>query len=442
MTMNKIGLIIKREYLVRVTKKSFIVMTFLGPLLMVGVFVGAVMLGLSDNTEHKVLVVDKTPAGVFENQFKNEKNLEFYYSRKNISNSEFNKSPYSLMVYLNENTVERDAGELYYKESPGFMVQESIQRQVESILESYKLKLNNISREEYEHIKTEFTFKTKDIDKVSEDSHKEIVSMVGFAFAIVIYMFIFIYGVQVMRGVIEEKTNRIVEVLISSVKPFELMMGKIVGIALVGLTQFVLWIVLTMTLYSVAGAVMYDKFSPGAVAEAQVAGKAEQQISKNVQAEPDMLENVQSIVNRINFPLMIGMFFFYFIGGFLVYASLFAAVGAAVDNETDTQQFMLPITIPLIFAFIVAEMSIMHPEGQAVVWFSIIPLTSPVIMMVRIAHGFDASNIWQLIASMVTLVGFFVGCVWLAGRIYRTGILMYGKKVTYKELWKWLFYKG
>jgi ABC-2 type transport system permease protein len=441
--MNKIGLIIKREYLVRVKKKSFIVMTFLGPILMVGLLMGAVMLGLSDSTDHKVLVVDKTPGGVFEKKFHNEEGVEYFYSRKNLSNKEFEESPYTLMLYLNEKTVESDAGELFYKETPGFLVQENIQGQVESILEDYKLQLNKISRADYEHIKTEFSLLSKDINKNQDDSYKRLVGVVGFAFAIIIYMFIFVYGVQVMRGVIEEKTSRIVEVLISSVKPFQLMMGKIIGIAMVGLTQFVLWIVLTATLWTVAGAVLKDKFAGKEVAKtAQVTAQAQKDMGPSKEIDSNMWEEINAVKDRINIPLMLGMFLFYFIGGFLVYSSLFAAVGAAVDNETDTQQFMLPITIPLIFGFIVAEMSLMNPGGTAVIWFSLVPLTSPVVMMVRVAQGFDAANMWQLITSMVLLIAFFIGCVWVASRIYRTGILMYGKKVTYKELWKWLFFKG
>jgi len=241
----------------------------------------------------------------------------------------------------------------------------------------------------------------------------------------------------------EEKTSRIVEVLVSSVKPFELMMGKIVGIALVGLTQFLLWVVLTGVLSTTLPSLIFkDKYSPKTIAEQQVTSKVAKELKAKQASSSDFLEKFNEVKDRINVPLMVGMFLFYFLGGFLVYASLFAAVGAAVDSETDTQQFMLPISIPLIFGFIVAEMSLMNPGGTAVVWFSIIPLTSPVVMMVRVAQGFDAGTVWQLITSMVFLVLFFVFCVWLAGKIYRTGILLYGKKVTYKELWKWLKYKG
>lgn len=441
--MGKIGLIIKREYLTRVSKKSFLIMTFLGPILMAGIFMGAIFLGLSENNNHEVLVVDKTPGGIFKGKFENLEGLKFHYSTENIDNKKFEESPYTLMLYLNDNTVEMDAGELFYKESPGFSTQGKIQHQVEGVMEDYKLGLNKISRAEYDNINTEFNLVTKDINKTEDDSYQTQVAFIGFAFAIVIYLFIFIYGVQVMRGVMEEKTSRIVEILISSVKPFELMMGKIVGIALVGLTQFLLWVILTGTL-SIAGKslLVNDSNSPEKIAQEQLTPKAAAEMKASTVATPDFLEKTNAIMERVNFPLMLGMFLFYFLGGFLVYASLFAAIGAAVDSETDSQQFMMPITIPLIFGFIVAEMSIMNPGSTAVTWFSIIPLTSPVVMMVRLAQGFDAGNIWQLITSMLLLVVFFVFCVWLAAKIYRTGILMYGKKVSYKELWKWLRYNG
>ncbi len=441
--MGKIGLIIKREYLSRVKKKSFIIMTFLGPILMAGIFTGAILLGLSENTKHEVLVVDKTPGEIFKNRFENSDDMKFHYSKVNMSNKEFEDSPYTLMVYLNDNTLEMDAGELFYKEAPGFATQGKIQHMIEGVMEDYKLSVNKISRDEYEHINTEFNLVTKDINKATDDTYRELVSVVGFAFAIIIYIFIFVYGVQVMRGVMEEKTNRIVEVLISSVKPFELMMGKIVGIALVGLTQFLLWVLLTSVLSTALPAMfLKDKYSPKSIAEQQVSPKVAKELQAKQTKGSDFLEKFNEVKDRINVPLLVGMFLFYFLGGFLVYASLFAAIGAAVDSETDSQQFMLPITIPLIFGFIVAEMSLMNPGGAAVTWFSIIPLTSPVVMMVRVAQGFDAGNMWQLISSMVLLVLFFVFCVWLAGKIYRTGILMYGKKVTYKELWKWLRYNG
>jgi ABC-2 type transport system permease protein len=257
-------------------------------------------------------------------------------------------------------------------------------------------------------------------------------------------MFIFIDGAQVMRGVMEEKTSRIVEVIISSVKPFELMLGKIIGVALVGLTQFLLWVVLTAGIYTTVSATLFRNET--------TEKKVERMIQTRAPAVAQMMESDSAAVQQnnwaaevteamatINFPLILGMFLFYFLGGYLLYSALFAAIGAAVDSETDTQQFMLPITIPLILSFIMVQYVILNPEGNIAFWFSMIPFTSPIIMMVRIPFGVDA---WQVALSMLCLIGGFIFTTWLAGRIYRTGILMYGKKVNYRELARWLFYKG
>ncbi|HRE95783.1 MAG TPA: ABC transporter permease, partial [Flavobacteriales bacterium] len=270
---------------------------------------------------------------------------------------------------------------------------------------------------------------------------KHYAAVVGYVFALLIYMFIFLYGVQVMRGVIEEKTNRIVEIIISSVKPFELMLGKIIGIAMVGLTQFILWVLLTGLILILAQSLFFPDFYDAANQAnfTQVAnGISPEQAAINFESN----EIYDLIFIRINWALMLFMFLFYFIGGYLMYSALFAAIGAAVDSESDTQQFMMPITIPLVFGFIVAQMAIENPESNAVFWSSMIPFTSPVVMMVRVAMGFEPGTIWQLYLSMALLVAGFITCTWIAGKIYRTGILMYGKKVSYKELFKWMFYKG
>jgi ABC-2 type transport system permease protein len=232
-----------------------------------------------------------------------------------------------------------------------------------------------------------------------------------------------------MRGVIEEKTNRIVEVIISSLKPFELMMGKIVGIALVGLTQFVIWIFIIFALGSaVSGLVLSSMNLPTEAGQAMQTTGAENDFSNILQA-----------LSGFNYVMIVTMFIFYFISGYLFYGSLFAAIGSAVDNETDTQQFMLPITLPLVFAFVLAQSVVTsNPNGILAFWLSIIPLTSPVVMMVRIPFGVP---FWEVLISMAAMIVGFVFTVWLAGRIYRVGILMYGKKPSYKELGKWLFYK-
>lgn len=440
--MNKTFLIIQREYLTRVKKKSFILMTFLGPLLMVGVLIGAIYLSLSEDELQKVLVVDKTPSMITKLQFKDGDGYEYFYTDKDLSDSEFKESDYTLMLYLNERLVETDVAAIYYKKLPSYKVMSTIENQMEDILEDYKLSVSGISVETYKRINTKINVVPKDIDNKTEKSYDRELAVVGFAFSFLIYIFIFLYGSQVMRGVIEEKTTRIVEIIVSSVKPFQLMLGKIIGVGLVGLTQFILWVILSASLFFVAqGTILKDKFSAETVAQEQVSKGVASDMNLRLQDDGEG-QYVVEVLQRINFPVMIGMFIFYFLGGFLLYSALFAAIGAAVDNETDTQQFMLPVTIPLIFGIIVGEFAITNPEGPAAFWFSIFPLTSPIVMMMRVAIGFDAGNVWQLILSMALLIAGFFAVVWLAAKIYRTGILMYGKKVSYKELYKWLKFKN
>ncbi|MEM9052835.1 MAG: ABC transporter permease [Bacteroidota bacterium] len=449
--MSKISLIIEREYVSRVKKKSFIVMTFLGPLLIGGLLSLGVYLGMSDSSDYKVLVVDLTPAiaqdstsrttTMFDNQLKETSQISFDYTTQGLTNAEFDSTNYNLMLVLREDIITFPEAEMVFRKLPSMKARSYIKSQVERVIEDNKLELESIPKEKFDEINTDLKIITVDAEDGTA-SFKQEQAFIGFGFAILIYFFIFLYGVQVMRGVMEEKSNRIVEVIISSVKPFQLMMGKIVGVALVGLTQFLLWVILSSVLFSVATSFLAPELSNAATMaeQVQVTDEIAQEMSKDMMEEAAIGEMAELILFRVNWPLMIGMFIFYFLGGYLLYASLFAAVGSAVDNDTDTQQFMMPITIPLVFGFIVSEFALTNPEGGAVFWFSQIPLTSPIVMMVRVAMGFDTGSIWELILSMALLIGGFIFCVWLAGKIYRVGILMYGKKVNYKELAKWLRY--
>jgi ABC-2 type transport system permease protein len=241
------------------------------------------------------------------------------------------------------------------------------------------------------------------------ETSSELTLIIGMITAFLIYFFLLVYGAQVMQGVLEEKTNRIVEIIVSSVKPFELMIGKIIGIALVGLTQFLIWIVLTVALWGAFGDVSAFSF-----------------------------DSIAPALSSFDFATMSIFFVIYFLGGYLLYASLFAAIGAASDNNTDTQQFMMPVILPVIFAMIAAIHCANNPDGSLAFWTSLIPFTSPVVMMVRIPAGVPA---WELIASVSVLLLSFIGTTWIAAKIYRTGILMYGKKITYREIWKWVKYK-
>jgi len=449
--MSKISLIIEREYVSRVRKKSFIIMTFLGPILIGGLLSLGVFLGMSDSSIYNVLVVDLTPEialdstsspkPMFVDELKETSQVRFDYTTEGLTNAEFDSTEYTLMLVLREDIITFPQAEMVFRKLPSMKARSYIKSQVERVIEDNKLIAESIPKEKFDQINTDLDIITVDAEDGST-SFKQEQAFIGFGFAVLIYFFIFLYGVQVMRGVMEEKSNRIVEVIISSVKPFQLMMGKIVGVALVGLTQFLLWVILTGILFSVATSIFAPELANAGTMADQIQATEEvaNEVSKDAMEQAAIGEMAELILFRVNWPLMIGMFLFYFLGGYLLYASLFAAVGAAVDNETDTQQFMMPITIPLVFGFIVSEFALTNPEGAMVFWFSQFPLTSPIVMMVRGATGFDSGSIWELFLSMALLIAGFVFCVWLAGKIYRVGILMYGKKVSYKELAKWLKY--
>ena len=436
--MNKILLIIQREYLTRVKKKSFLIMTLLGPVLIAGFLSLAIYLGLSDNSVQNVLVVDE--AKMVTKTFKDSETIKFFYSNENLSDSAFGESPYNLMLVVNEYIIENNKAHLYYKKYPSVTTQNYINSQLDNSLEQIKLRMHDIDNETYAQIRTAIILGVFDYKDREKESRKVELAAVGFFFAIIIYIFIILYAVQVMRGVMEEKTNRIIEVLVSSVKPFQLMMGKIVGIAMVGLTQFILWIILTMTLMAVFQSMIFtDPLAGEIIAQQQM----DPEVAKSlVSPEQSGAAEILDLIDRINLPLMIGMFIFYFLGGFLLYSALFAAVGAAVDSEADTQQFVLPLTVPLVFGFIIGEFAVVNPEGSSSTWFSMFPFTSPVVMMIRLANGFTPDTVWQLYLSIFLLIAGFIFTTWIAAKVYRIGILMYGKKVGYKEIWKWIRYGG
>ncbi|MFN7846030.1 MAG: ABC transporter permease [Bacteroidota bacterium] len=439
--MNKILLIIQREYLTRVKKKSFIVMTILGPLLMVGLIVAQVWISTMPEEKQNIVVVDESQ--LFVNKMENSESQQFTYSKNSLSTEQqqFYKSEYNMILYIPANIIDSQTIQLFYKKQPGVGMQAYISSSISKKLEEMKLLASGIQPDQLAAIKTKLNLTTTKIEKSGdlETKDSEVSMALGFIAGILIYIFIFLYGAQVMRGVIEEKTNRIIEVIISSVKPFQLMMGKIIGIALVGLTQFLLWVILTYAGSTVAGSYFTSQRTEANLKEQTFKTNIPNQQLMNqaaVENNPDMFS---AVFDQINFPVMIFSFLFYFLGGYLLYGALFAAVGAAVDSEADTQQFMLPITIPLIFSFTMAQSVMSNPESAVSFWLSIIPLTSPIIMMVRIPFGVPYTD---LILSMTLLVAGFLGATYISGKVYRTGILMYGKKTTYKELWKWLFYKS
>ena len=445
MSSNKIGLIIRREYFTRVRKKSFIIMSLLGPLIMAGVLTFAMWTSIEESDDQKILVIDDNYP-FFEKLDGSDK---LSYSIMDISlpkgEALLEVSDYTALLYLPENILQSKSGQLIFKKQPSIKVQRQIEETVQQYLEISKLKEFDITEGDYNRLKAPFnllTFQFKGAGAEAEETNM-LPAIVGLVFGILIYFFIFMYSVQVMRGVIEEKTNRIIEVMISSVKPFQLMMGKIIGVGAVGLTQFALWILLTLVL-ALGGQflVLGDKYDAAQV-KTPMTDMVQQQVDQEQSLNLTRLsqkDNLFNKIRRINFPVMIAVFIFYFLGGYLLYSALMAAVGSAVDNDTDTQQFIFPITFPLLLAYILSFNVFENPSSDMAIWLSIIPLTSPVIMMIRVAIGIESADMWQVYLSMALLVGSFIGAVWMSGKIYRVGILMYGKKPSLKEIFKWLKY--
>jgi ABC-2 type transport system permease protein len=430
--MNKIGLIIAREYLTRVKKKSFIIMSIVGPLLFGLIFVIPIWLASREGDEKVIEVLDES--GYFRGEFTGMASVSFIYLDDALEDAKTDlkdKGNYGLL-YIPKLDLEQPEGIVFFAESnPSIEVQSSLERFLKNKIEEIKLNESGIDKEKLDKIKTNVDISVINITEKGEKEEDIIMAtVVGYAAAFMLYFFIFLYGVQTLRGVIEEKSSKIVEVIISSVKPFQLMMGKILGIGAVGLTQFILWVVLTFTISQVMLSVYGIDLS-----EAR-----QMEMVQNPEVPPsDEIPELLTKINTINFPLVLGSFLFYFLGGFFFYGSLFAGVGSAVDNDADAQQFQLPVTLPLIFSIIILSAIIREPHGSLAFWASIIPFTSPVVMMMRIP--FDPP-IWEIALSMVLLVLGFIGTTWLAGRVYRVGILMHGAKVNYKILAKWFMMKN
>ena len=418
--MHKIWLIIKREYLVRVRKKSFIIMTVVGPLLMAALLIVPTYLAIESQEKRAIAIQEE--GFEFSNQLEDTDFLHFIKIPDDeavLLKEGFAKSTYYALLY-----IEGENFTLYSNQQISLSVSNGIENQLEQIIEHQKLKSAGIDLTILAEAESTVNITTKIISENGNtiNSKAEASMGIGFICGILIYMFIFMYGTMVMRGVIEEKTSRIVEVIISSVKPFQLMMGKILGVALVGLTQFFLWILLTIVIAATAEFTFMDPSS---------------MTSADPEQQSIILNEIINLTGGINLLQIFFSFIFYFLAGYLMYSALFAAVGSAVDAEADTQQFILPITIPLILSFILIQPIMENPDGALAFWMSIIPFTSPVIMMVRLPFGVEN---WELALSVGILISSFVLTTWFAGKIYRTGILMYGKKASYKELWKWLTY--
>ncbi|MBU3012895.1 ABC transporter permease [Polaribacter vadi] len=441
--MSKLTLIIKREFIAKARNKSFIVMTFLSPLIMVGM--GALVYFLMKKNDEKVKeIVYVDQSGLFSKEdFKNTKTLH-YQDFTTLGVEETKKkveagNHYGALIIPKQDSLELLAKsiEFYSKDSPGMSVMGALESKIESKIRNEKL--NNFGIDIAKINASRIQSDIKMYNFSGEESSKLINGLkigVGVIAGYFLMMFVMIYGTSVMRSVIEEKTSRIIEVIVSSVKPFQLMLGKIIGNASAGLLQFFIWGILLFIIITIASSVFGVD-----VAEMQTSRiPADQLEAVQKAAGGDKMQLVIQEILRLPILKMFILFIFYFLGGYMLYSSLFAAVGAAVDNETDTQQFMLPIMLPLILGVYVGFATVINdPHGPISVAFSYIPLTSPIVMLMRVPFGVS----WvELVISMSLLIITFVFMVWLAAKIYRVGILMYGKKPTYKDLYKWLKYKG
>ncbi|HEY9168783.1 MAG TPA: ABC transporter permease [Lutibacter sp.] len=435
--MDKLKLIIKREFLAKVKNKSFIVMTVLSPLMVVGLFSLIIFLNEKNAEEIRTIAfvdesqkfseafedskavkyIDLTSLGIEQAR---EKTKEFYYGLLVIPKSDsLNDLSKGITFFSND--------------TPSLNVLSSIESKLEKKIRNLKIAELQIDVDKIKAIETKVTIAAENFSGEKSSKIGSVLRMAaGGGFGYLIFMFIIIYGTSVMRSVIEEKTSRIIEVIISSVKPFQLMMGKIIGNAMAGILQFIIWMV-------IGGILLFAITSYFGVGDVS---------TSSVQMAPEMVQQMQNSSNNDlqvvlqeikNLPILTMFFSFiiYFLGGYLIYSSIYAAIGAAVDSETDTQQFMMPVLMPLVIAIYVGFSVIENPHGPIALAFSLFPLTSPIVMLMRIPFGVPW---WQLITSITLLIITFIGMVWFAAKIYRVGILMYGKKPSYKEIYKWLKY--
>lgn len=431
--MDKIWLILQREYLTRVKKRSFIIMTILTPVLFGAMIFFVAWFSSKKGDKRVIEVLDKSD--YFDKKLQSNEEINFVYIGGDLEKAkqEFEGHGSFGLLYIPKIDIDNPEGfNLYSSQNPSFDLVNMISKQINEEIRQRRIAELDINEEMLEKLKVNVSLKTLNMTESGEkESNAGVNFGIGYIASFLIYIFIFLYGAQVMRGVIEEKSSRIVEVIISSVKPFQLMMGKVLGVAAVGLTQFLIWVIL-MSAVSTAAASFTGinelKNNPAVTRGADV------NLDQDVQNEK--IAEILRAVENIPIGQIVSLFIFYFLGGYLVYASLFAMVGSAVDSEADSQQFMLPITIPLLLAIFSLAPVLSDPNSQLAFWLSMIPFTSPVVMMGRIAYGVPG---WQIALSMLLLIGGFVLTTWFAARVYRVGILIHGTKVNYKVLAKWFF---
>ena len=430
--MNKIGIILSREYLSRVRKKSFLLTTIGVPLFIMAFYAIIIYISVTDNKENqKIAIIDE--ANLFSEKIDTSDHaIEFYFIKNETETSfikKYKKEGYQSFLYIPKNVSGNNQYRLHSPSTASLSTIETIETIINNKLRAKQLMARGINPAEFDKLILAVSLEnTIDSDEGSKKSFAGISYAVSFGCGFLIYMMMVIYGTQVMRGVSEEKTNRIAEVIVSSVKPFQLMMGKILGIGAVGLTQFIIWILIMLTMQSVIPILFPDLISH--------INTTTQASSENISMLKETLQGISSL------PLLkiLLSFLFYFLGGYLTYASIFAAIGSVVnEDQQETQQLVFPVLMPIILGFVIMTKAVNDPNSDLAIFGSIFPLTSPIVMMGRIT--FDVP-FWQMALSMILLVASFFFFTWMTGKIYRTGILMYGKKASWKTMIRWTFRKS
>ena len=445
--MKQIFIIIKREYLQVVRKKSFAIMTILGPIILAALCIVPTVLAIYGNDTTTIAVLDES--GIFRHlNSANDKDIHYEYVHEDIDylKQQLLEKKYNAILYIPDDPI-AIGGMVYSHSSLNSGVMSNILSAMKTnftdiiLISDFNIAKDSLDRyinQHTERITLGYTHIDSNGLEETKSSHtREIQLIVGIIAGLLIYIFIFMYGSTVYRSVLEEKTSRIVEIIVSSVKPIQLMIGKIIGVACIGLTQLALWVIFTFVILGVFAFLLPTNSLNNST-----------EILQQIQGAPNtaVLDaadwSVLSALMEIDFTQLILLFVFFFLGGYFLYASLYAAIGSSVDNETDSQQFITALTSPLFLAIIISTYVANHPDGQVAFWFSIIPFTSPIVMLTRIPAGIEIVPAWQILLSCSILILSCALCIWMAAKIYRTGILMYGKKITYKELWKWLRYKN
>ncbi|MCX8080110.1 MAG: ABC transporter permease [Bacteroidia bacterium] len=442
--MKKIFLVAEREILQKIRTPSFIIMTLLTPLLIAG-FVGLIIyLTQTEKTEQKVWVVDESK--LFEGRLQPDDYTTFSYTQKKLPDAvrEFSDKGYTCILWIAPNIVEGGDGavKIIYKKSPGLAFQTYLKNQLEKILYEEKLRANQIDPMVIHNAKQKVQVIMEKVDKYGNAKDQTQFQLLGFFMGFLMFMFITVYGMMVFRSVLEEKTNRIVEIIISSIKPFQLLAGKILGVAVLGIGQFLVMAgISALLMMLMVQFLLKDTLAEYEIFKAQTEMVMKTGATQNLdklEKFHDKLETFQVLdkLKNIDVAEVLAAFLLYFLGGYLLYSALIAAIASAVDNESDSQQFLMPVMLPLFVAYFSLVRAMENPDASSIVWFSYIPFTSPVIMMSRITSGIP---FWEVLMSLVLLFAAIILVLMLAAKIYRTGILMYGQKVTWKTIFQWVF---